>query len=139
MTEAKHTHHTATDPGPAPQPTPSSTRANQLPQVVSGDPGYGLGIAAFIISFFVGVAGIVMGAVALKQSKQVGKRNSLAFAGFVIGIVKTALDVLAIIGMIVGLVFAVGYCNAHQDSCMSHEQYYQNNQDYRNLPDGQTY
>lgn len=83
----------------------------------AGDPGYGLGIAGFVVSFFVGVAGLIMSAIALNQSKRAGKKNGFALAGLIIGIVKTALEVLAIAGLIIGITFFASYCSSNPDEC----------------------
>jgi hypothetical protein len=88
-----------------------------LQPAVAGEAGYGLGVAGFVVSFFVGVAGIVLSAVALKQSKAAGRRNGLALAGLIIGIVKTALDVLAIVGIVIGTVWLSHYCANNATAC----------------------
>jgi len=83
----------------------------------AGDPGYGLGIAGFVVSFFVGVAGLIMSVIALNQSKRAGKKNGFALAGLIIGIVKTALEILAIAGLIIGITFFASYCSSNPNEC----------------------
>ena len=93
-------------------------------KVEAGEPGFGLGLAGFITSFVVGIVGLVLSAVALSQSKKIGKSNTFAFAGLIIGIVKTVLDVLAIGAMIFGTVVLVNYCKANPTECTSSSQGY---------------
>lgn len=81
---------TTTSPAPAPTSYPGRT----------------LGIVGLILAFVVSLAGIVVNAVALHESKLAGYRNSYALAGLIVSIVFTALKV---VGIIVGLaiLFAV--------------------------------
>jgi len=96
--------------------TPTTTTR---PSVVMGEHGFGLGLAGFIVSFFWGVVGLILSAIAIQQSKSIGKRNAFGKAGLIIGIVMTGLQLLAITGLIVGSILFVGYCNKHQESCSS--------------------
>ncbi len=89
------------------------------PKVEAGEPGFALGLAGFITSFVLGIVGLVLSAVALSQSKKIGKRNTFAFAGLIIGIVKTVLDVLVIAGLIFGTVLLVNYCKENPTECTS--------------------
>ncbi|RPE32062.1 DUF4190 domain-containing protein [Kitasatospora cineracea] len=61
----------------------------------------GLAIASLVVSFlcFVGAAGIVMGAIALRQIKRTGERGrGLAIAGIVIGSLWLAVFVAGVVG-----------------------------------------
>ena len=96
----------------------TKSRSTKLTEpAVAGDPGYGLGIAGFITSFFSGIAGWIISAVALSQSRQAGKKNGFAFAGLIIGIVKTVLEVLTVIAIVALVVWATNYCSDNPAQC----------------------
>ncbi|MGJ4844139.1 DUF4190 domain-containing protein [Leifsonia sp. Le1] len=65
------------------------------------DPGRGLGIAGFVLSFFflLNIVGLVLSIVGLVQSRRAGNRNGLAVAGIIIAAVG-----IAVTGLIVALV-----------------------------------
>jgi heme/copper-type cytochrome/quinol oxidase subunit 2 len=62
------------------------------------------GLVSLILAFVFPIAGIVVGAIALNQAKQGGYRNSLAKAGFILGIVLT---VLVVVVVVVGTILSV--------------------------------
>jgi len=65
-------------------------------------PGKTLGIVAFILSFFMQVIALILGIVALVQSKKAGNKNGFALAAIIIS------SVLLVIGIIIAIViFAV--------------------------------
>ncbi|MCU1580220.1 MAG: hypothetical protein JWP19_2424 [Rhodoglobus sp.] len=89
------------DPAPKPQvtPQPSSPSPNTLPEA----PNYMLGLMSLIFAFAFPIAGLVIGAIALNLARRDGYRNSLALAGFVLGLVFTILIVIAaIVGIVLG-------------------------------------
>lgn len=53
--------------------------------------GKRLGIASFVLSFFFGLLGIVLGAVGIAQSKKFGHKNNFAVAGITIGTFTTII------------------------------------------------
>lgn len=64
-------------------------------------PGRTMGIVAFILSFFMQVVALVLGIIALVQSKKAGQKNGFALAAIIISIA------LMVIGVIIGIaVFA---------------------------------
>ncbi|TDP89295.1 uncharacterized protein DUF4190 [Leucobacter luti] len=76
-----------------------------------------LAIVALIASFFVSVAGIICGHIALSQIKRTGERGrGLALAGTIIGYVSFAITVISIIALVVigGLAAAVGSSTVSQ-------------------------
>lgn len=84
----------AAAPPPAPQysaPPPSS-------------PGRTLGIVAFILSFFLQLVALVMGIIALVQSRKAGQKNGWALAAIII---SSALIVIGIIVTIVVLAVVI--------------------------------
>src|SRR5215207_7008171 len=76
-----------TAPPPASQPTYSS--APPAPYGAPANaavPGKTLGIVAFILSFFVQLIALILGIVALVQSRRAGYKNGWAVAAIIIGI-----------------------------------------------------
>jgi len=61
-------------------------------------PGRTMGIVAFILSFFVQLVALILGIIALVQSKKAGHSNGWAVAAIIIS------AVLMVIGIIVGIV-----------------------------------
>lgn len=61
-------------------------------------PGRTMGIVAFILSFFVQLVALILGIIALVQSKKAGHSNGWAVAAIIIS------SVLMVIGIIVGIV-----------------------------------
>lgn len=64
-----------------------------VPQI---DAGHGLGIASLITSFFIGIAGIILGIISLNKSKKAGCKNGLAVAGIIIGAIQTTAVIVAL-------------------------------------------
>ncbi|ALJ21098.1 DUF4190 domain-containing protein [Microbacterium sp. No. 7] len=62
------------------------------------NPGKTLGIVAFILSFFLQLIAVILGIVALVQSRKAGQKNGFAVAAIIISIV------LMVIGIIIGIV-----------------------------------
>ncbi len=79
-----------------------------------------LAIVAFVLSFFISVAGIICGHLALNQIKRTGEGgHALALAGTIIGYVVTGLYVLGFIAYIVFVIVvfsAVGVAGLSSNS-----------------------
>lgn len=93
---------TASDTNPPAYQPPAYASS---PSYASGSapvPGKTLGIVAFILSFFMQLIALVLGIVALVQSKKAGAKNGFALAAIII---SSVLLVLAIIALV--LVFAL--------------------------------
>ncbi|MBQ6570563.1 MAG: DUF4190 domain-containing protein [Clostridia bacterium] len=82
-------------------------RANMGP---TSYPGKGLGIASMVIGIvslvavcsfggYTGIVGLILGAVALSQSKKAGYNNGMAVAGLVLSIIAVSLLVLGWLGV----------------------------------------
>lgn len=71
---------------PAPAPGPAASA-----------PGRTLGIVAIFVAIFFNVIGLILGIVALVQSRRAGVKNGPAIAAIVIGAVITALWIIGII------------------------------------------
>ena len=65
-------------------------------------PGKTMGIVAFILSFFVQLIALILGIVALVQSRKAGHKNGWAVAAIIIS------SVLIVIGIIVGIFLIIG-------------------------------
>ncbi|RZS56305.1 hypothetical protein EV141_1762 [Microcella putealis] len=61
------------------------------------NPGQTLGIVALICSFFFQILGLILGIVALNQSKKVGMKNGLAVAAIWISAILLVLGVIIFI------------------------------------------
>ena len=62
------------------------------------NPGQTLGIVALICSFFFQILGLILGIVALNQSKKVGMKNGLAVAAIWISAILLVLGIIIAIG-----------------------------------------
>jgi hypothetical protein len=87
------------------QTTPTAPSTPPLP-AAAPRPTNTLAIIAFVISFFVSIAGIICGHLALKQIRETGEPGrEFAIAGLVIGYVMTGIFVLVMIVWAVMMVF----------------------------------
>lgn len=68
---------------------------------VAVNPGKTLGIVGFVLSFFISVAGIVIGIIALAQSKKAGYPNGFALAAIIIGSVALVGSIVSTIAVVV--------------------------------------
>ncbi|MDQ1216824.1 MULTISPECIES: DUF4190 domain-containing protein [Microbacterium] len=68
-------------------------------------PGKTLGIVAFVLSFFAQLIGLILGIVALVQSKKAGHKNGFALAAIIIS------SVLLVIGVVVAIVLFTVFGN----------------------------
>jgi len=85
-----------TTPPPAYAPAPPA--AYGAPAPGAPVPGKTMGIVAFVLSFFVQLIALILGIIALVQSKKAGASNGFAVAAIIIS------AVLMVIGIIVGIV-----------------------------------
>ncbi len=87
---------------PAAQPTYSSAPPAPYGAPASPTvPGKTLGIVAFILSFFVQPIALILGIVALVQSRKAGYKNGWAVAAIIIS------AVLLVLGIIIGIFVAI--------------------------------
>jgi hypothetical protein len=61
------------------------------------NPGQTLGIVALILSFFFQLLGLILGIIALNQSKKVGMKNGLAVAAIWISVVLMVIGLIVVI------------------------------------------
>ncbi|MGX5770937.1 DUF4190 domain-containing protein [Microbacterium ureisolvens] len=66
-------------------------------------PGKTLGIVAFILSFFVQLIALILGIVALVQSRKAGAKNGFALAAIIISAVLMVLGIILFFALVVPL------------------------------------
>lgn len=66
-------------------------------------PGRTMGIVAFILSFFVQLIALILGIVALVQSKKAGHKNGFALAAIIISAVLMVLGVILFFAIVIPL------------------------------------
>ena len=72
----------------------SQTPAYAGNAAVAENPGKTLGIVALIAAFFISVLGLILGIVALNQSKKAGFKNGPAKAAIIVSIIMMVLGVI---------------------------------------------
>lgn len=90
--------HTPADHTPPPAYSAAPPAASPVPGT-GPVPGKTLGIVAFVLSFFMQVIALVLGIVALVQSRKAGVKNPWAVAAIIIS------AVLLVVGIIAAIVF----------------------------------
>lgn len=73
-------------------------------------PGKTLGIVAFVVSFFFNVIGLILGIVALVQSKKAGRGNGFAIAAIIIGSLSVILTIIVFFAFVVPTFSAATTC-----------------------------
>jgi len=91
-------------PPTAPAPSPAYASA---PGPV---PGRTLGIVALVSAFFIQLLAIILGFVALSQSRKAGVKNTPALVGIILGFVFGIVWILIIAGLIAGGAALLGQC-----------------------------
>jgi uncharacterized membrane protein len=92
----------------------SQTPAYAGNAAVAENPGKTLGIVALIASFFVSILGLILGIVALNQSKKAGFRNGPAKAAIILSII---FMVLTVIGIVLAVTLGAAAVNAAAEMC----------------------
>ncbi|WP_409048186.1 DUF4190 domain-containing protein [Microbacterium sp. HA-8] len=99
---------------PAYGAAPPPAYATSSPAPGAPVPGKTLGIVAFILSFFVQLVALILGIIALVQSRKAGAKNGWALAAIIISVI------LMIIGIIVGIALiglAIGAAEEYARLC----------------------
>ncbi|MFS0866817.1 DUF4190 domain-containing protein [Microbacterium sp. 179-B 1A2 NHS] len=122
-----------TDPNQPPQNTPPAYEAPaysapaypNAPQYGSGGPapdapvpGKTLGIVAFVLSFFVQLVALILGIIALVQSRKAGHKNGFALAAIIISVVLGVIAIIIAIIVISTLATVGGDVNQVIELCM---------------------
>ncbi len=89
---------------PSPPPAYSSAPAYGAPSPTAAVPGKTLGIVAFVLSFFVQLIALILGIVALVQSRRAGAKNGWAVAAIIISAVLIVVGIIVAFAVIIPLV-----------------------------------
>ena len=85
-------------PAPAPQqPYAAAPPPAYAPPAEQTVPGKTLGIVAFVLSFFMQLIALILGIVALVQSRKAGQKNGFALAAIVISAVLIVIGIIVVI------------------------------------------
>ncbi|MGZ0711222.1 DUF4190 domain-containing protein (plasmid) [Coraliomargarita sp. W4R53] len=105
--------------GAAPQPYAAAPPAGYGAPVSPSVPGKTLGIVAFILSFFMQFIALILGIIAMVQSKKAGAKNGFALAAIIISSVLMLVGIIIIFAVIVPLVSGaediVAFCAQNGD------------------------
>ena len=74
------------------------------------DPGRTLGIVGLVLSFFTAIVGLVISAIALRQSKRAGFKNTPALIGVIVGAIGTLIGIILATVAIVALTRVAATC-----------------------------
>jgi hypothetical protein len=108
----------AQTPPPASQPTYSSAPPAQYGAPANAPiPGKTLGIVALVVAIFFNVIGLILGIVALVQSRKAGYKNGWAVAAIIVGAVLTVLGIIITFLIVGGLLAAGGLANDAVQAC----------------------
>lgn len=98
------------------QPVAPTYQAAPAP---AAEPGKGLSIAAIILAIFVPLVGIILGIVALVQSKKAGRKNGLALAAIIVGAALIVIGIIIWIVVLGSLAAAGGGILDAAEACMN--------------------
>jgi heme/copper-type cytochrome/quinol oxidase subunit 2 len=102
MTDPSGTPNTPPPAYPAaPAPAPGAPAAG-APAPGAPVPGKTMGIVALILAFFIQIVGLILGIVALVQSRKAGAKNTPAVWAIILSVV------FMVIWTVVGIVIAIG-------------------------------
>lgn len=73
-------------------------------------PGKTLGIVAFVLSFFTGLIALILGIVALVQSKKAGHSNGWALAAVIISAIGLIIGVIVFFALVLPSISAAATC-----------------------------
>ncbi|HWI32202.1 MAG TPA: DUF4190 domain-containing protein [Microbacterium sp.] len=105
MTDAQNPENAPPPYGAAPPPAP--TGAPVSPTI----PGRTLGIVALILAFFVQLVALILGIIALVQSKKAGYKNTPAVWAIIVS------SVLMVVGIIIAIALITGAIAAGAELC----------------------
>jgi hypothetical protein len=89
--------------GAAPQYAPAPPPAYGAP-ADAPVPGRTMGIVAFILSFFVQLIALILGIIALVQSRKAGHKNGWAVAAIIISVVLMVLGAILFFAVVIPLI-----------------------------------
>ncbi|MCC4909712.1 DUF4190 domain-containing protein [Microbacterium sp. cx-59] len=109
MTDPSGTPYTPPPSAYPAAPPPAGAPAGGAPEPGAAVPGKTLGIVALILAFFVQLIALILGIIALVQSRKAGVKNTPAVWAIIISIV------LGIVGIIVAVILIGGLIAAGTD------------------------
>jgi hypothetical protein len=82
-------------------------------------PGRTLGIVALIVAIFFNVIGLILGIVALVQSRKAGHKNGFAVAAIIVGAVLTVVGIIVGILVFTAFAAAAGFAGEVLQACQA--------------------
>jgi heme/copper-type cytochrome/quinol oxidase subunit 2 len=82
-------------------------------------PGRTLGIVALIVAIFFNVIGLILGIVALVQSRRAGHKNGFAVAAIIVGAVLTVLGIIIAILAFTAFAASAGLAGEVYEACQA--------------------
>lgn len=109
-------------PPSAPQTPPAYSSApppayNAQPAPGAPVPGKTLGIVALVVAIFFNVIGLILGIVALVQSRKAGVKNGWAVAAIIVGAILFVVGIIVTISLIALFSAAAGFANEAIEAC----------------------
>lgn len=101
----------------ASQPYNSAPPAAYNGQAQGPVPGRTLGIVALVVSIFFSLIGLIMGIVALVQSRKAGVKNGWAVAAIIVGSVLFVVGIIIGIFVVIALTAAAGFASEALAAC----------------------
>ncbi|HEY5861059.1 MAG TPA: DUF4190 domain-containing protein [Actinomycetota bacterium] len=109
-------------PPPAYDAAPTYSAAPPAPYGAPANapvPGRTLGIVALIVAIFFNVIGLILGIVALVQSRKAGHKNGFAVAAIIVGAVLTVLGIIVGILVFTAFAAAAGFAGEVLQACQA--------------------
>ncbi len=110
---------------PSPQDTPQQPAAPAYqaaapvaPVAPAAQPGKTLGIVALVLAIVAAPIGLILGIVALVQSKKAGLKNGLALAAIIVGAIITVIWIVSIIMIMVAAATLGGTAMEAAQACV---------------------
>jgi hypothetical protein len=107
-------------PPPAAQPAYSSAPPAPYGAPASPTiPGKTLGIVALVVAIFFNVIGVILGIVALVQSRKAGYKNGWAVAAIIVGSILFVIGIIVAIAVFTAFAAAAGFANEAFQACQA--------------------
>ena len=106
MTDSSGTPYTPPPPAYPTAPPPAAGPTGAASEPGAPVPGKTLGIVALIVAFFVQIVGLILGIIALVQSRKAGAKNTPALWAIIVSIVLMIVGIIIAVVVIGGLVAA---------------------------------
>lgn len=123
MTDPQNPGVPSTPPSYNQAPPPAQPAYSSAPPAPQGAPagqpipGKTLGIVALIVAIFFNVIGLILGIVALVQSKKAGYKNGFAVAAIIVGAILTVIGIIVAIFLVVAFTAAAGFATEAYQAC----------------------